>query len=113
MIEATFVLKLGWINENLTWVPDRFGGLELLHIAAGEIFRPDIYVSNALAEENLVSSSSHSDMLLSAEGELFWAPVITLRTLCPLDLTDWPQCGNSLSLWCVVGDLSHHRRGIF
>lgn len=60
-------------------------------------------MSNALAEENLVSSSSHSDMLLSAEGELFWAPVITLRTLCPLDLTDWPSDRQTCLLRFVSG----------
>lgn len=78
------------VDENLKWKAADFGGLNDIRVSVDEVFRPDITIINAVETENVLRTSTHSDLILWNTGEMFWMPAISMKTICDVDLTNWP-----------------------
>lgn len=72
------------------------------------VFRPDITIINSVGSENVIRSSTHSDLILWSSGEMFWMPSISMATICDVDLTDWPfdrqTCIYRFASWTYDGN---------
>lgn len=96
------------VDENLKWKPSDYGGLDDIRVHVDEVFRPDITIINAIDTENVVRSTTHSDLILWNSGEIFWMPAISMKTICDVDLTNWPfdqqTCIYRFASWTYDGD---------
>ncbi|XP_017461122.1 PREDICTED: neuronal acetylcholine receptor subunit beta-3-like, partial [Rhagoletis zephyria] len=101
-------LRLWWVDEQLRWRPDEFGGIVDIRVTAGEVFRPDIVLLNSVQPENIIRTNTHSDLLLYESGHLVWVPALSMRTVCAeLDLSEWPtdrqSCEYHFASWTYEG----------
>ena len=92
-----------WNDANLRWNPDEYDGITQIPVGLEEIFRPDITLLNSVDEQNVIRSSSYSDLMLENTGTVYWALYIAMNTLCELDLTEWPfdrqTCAYKFASW--------------
>ncbi|UXI18370.1 DNA replication complex GINS protein PSF2-like [Sarcoptes scabiei] len=90
ILESEGWIRLSWFDENLKWKTIEFGGIEDIRVKVDEVFRPDITLINSADSENVLKRSTHSDLILWFTGEVFWMPAISMKTLCQINLVDWP-----------------------
>lgn len=96
------------VDENLKWEPSDFGDIEDIRVNVDEVFRPDITIINSVDSVNVVRSTTHSDLILWNTGEIFWMPAISMKTVCDVDLYDWPYdqqtCVYRFASWTFDGN---------
>ncbi|XP_075678940.1 acetylcholine receptor subunit beta-like 1 [Dermatophagoides pteronyssinus] len=108
MLETEGWLRLSWIDENLKWKRSEYGGIEDIRVHVDEVFRPDITIINSADSENIIRSTTHSDLILWFSGDIFWMPALSMKTICEIDLTEWPfdqqTCLFRFASWTYDGD---------
>lgn len=108
LLESSGWLHMKWKDEQLRWRPDEFGGIAEIRVHTEEIFKPDVTLTNSVDPVNLIRSSTHSDAMLSSEGEIDWYPQLTMKTICPAELTEWPfdeqTCLFNFGSWTYFSD---------
>lgn len=96
------------MDENLKWKRSEYGGLEDIRVQVDEVFRPDITIINSADSENIIRSTTHSDLILWFSGDIFWMPALSMKTICEIDLTEWPfdeqTCLFRFASWTYDGD---------
>ncbi|KAJ8925432.1 hypothetical protein NQ315_009265 [Exocentrus adspersus] len=89
-IEVHGMTKLTWLDENLTWDPNEYGNMETLHIYRREIWQPDFYLFNAVADGRGIFKDSL--MVAHSSGLVEWNPAMYLKAWCALnDMAKWPK----------------------
>ena len=78
-----------------------------IRIQVNEVYRPDVTLLNSVLNDNVFRTSTHSDMVLWANGLINWMPAVSLRTVCDVDLTEWPfdeqTCSFRFASWTYEG----------
>ena len=96
------------LDENLKWISSDYGNIDDIRVRVDEVFRPDITLINSVDNENVIRTSTHSDMILWNTGEMFWMPAISMKTICDVDLSEWPfdqqTCIYRFASWTYDGD---------
>ncbi|KAK8383178.1 hypothetical protein O3P69_011594 [Scylla paramamosain] len=95
-----------WIDPRLTWDHKDYGGLKNVHFGDHEVWQPGIVLYNN-ADVTKVDPYGNTDLVVEADGTVWWVPPTTLRAECPLDVTYWPYdsqtCGLYLGSWTRHG----------
>ena len=65
--------------------------MDEIRVHAKEVYLPDILLVNSADAQNVLRQSTHSDiMILFQSGLILWLKPTMLRTMCLVDLTNWP-----------------------
>ena len=59
-------------------------------MAPEEVFKPDLMLYNAVDLLTMKDNMVKTNLLLYSTGQLFWVPPVVLKSLCEMDLSDWP-----------------------
>jgi len=83
------------------WNKYDFGGIDALRVSAEEVFIPDIMLYNM--REDLIKTN----LIVYSSGLIFWVPPGTFKSLCRLDLKNWPfdehMCFLKFGSWTYDG----------
>ncbi|XP_076438824.1 neuronal acetylcholine receptor subunit alpha-7-like [Babylonia areolata] len=82
-------LNFTWTDQVRTWNRTDYAGLEHVHTALTDIWRPRVMVSNSL-EDRDVFKSDISPLTLTWEGQVVWAPGTIFYTGCKMDMSIFP-----------------------
>uniref|UniRef100_A0AAN0N5Z2 Nicotinic acetylcholine receptor n=1 Tax=Polyphagotarsonemus latus TaxID=1204166 RepID=A0AAN0N5Z2_9ACAR len=101
-----------WHDGLLTWNPDDYGGIKMMHVPSDQIWRPDIVLYNNAAGDFEVTLSTKAQ--LSHKGDIKWNPPAMFKSYCEIDVEYFPfdeqTCLMKFGSWTNDGwilDLRH------
>nr|5HBT_B Chain B, Acetylcholine receptor subunit alpha 1 [Homo sapiens] len=81
-------LKQQWVDYNLKWNPDDYGGVKKIHIPSEKIWRPDLVLyNNADGDFAIVKFTK---VLLQYTGHITWTPPAIFKSYCEIIVTHFP-----------------------
>ena len=89
LITTKSYLTVTWEDPRLSWQPIDFGNISEILLKQGQIWFPDIVVTNSIQEYNLIGFDE-LNVALSSDGEICWIPGITAQTICAIDTKFFP-----------------------
>ncbi|OWK00011.1 CHRNA1, partial [Cervus elaphus hippelaphus] len=100
-------LKQQWVDYNLKWNPDDYGGVKKIHIPSEKIWRPDIVLyNNADGDFAIVKFTK---VLLDYTGHITWTPPAIFKSYCEIIVTHFPfdeqNCSMKLGTWTYDGSV--------
>ncbi|XP_044158514.1 acetylcholine receptor subunit alpha-1-B [Bufo gargarizans] len=105
-IVATNVrLKQQWVDVNLKWNPENYGGIQKIRVPSSDIWRPDIVLyNNADGDFTIVKNTK---ILLDYTGKIIWTPPAIFKSYCEIIVTYFPfdqqNCSMKLGTWTYDG----------
>ncbi|CAG2184204.1 unnamed protein product, partial [Oppiella nova] len=78
------------VDSHLTWKPEDYGGISIIRVNADEVFKPDIMLYNSADVLSMKDNLIQTQLLLYSSGQLFWVPPMLVKSLCDVDISDWP-----------------------
>uniref|UniRef100_A0A8C9ALL4 Acetylcholine receptor subunit alpha n=1 Tax=Prolemur simus TaxID=1328070 RepID=A0A8C9ALL4_PROSS len=96
-----------WVDYNLKWNPDDYGGVKKIHIPSEKIWRPDIVLyNNADGDFAIVKFTK---VLLDYTGHITWTPPAIFKSYCEIIVTHFPfdeqNCSMKLGTWTYDGSV--------
>lgn len=95
-----------WHDYKLQWDPDMYGGIDMIHVPAENIWIPDIVLFNNADgnyELTLVAKAR-----LYSNGTVVWKPPTMFRSTCEIDVEHFPfdiqTCYLRFGSWTYAGD---------
>lgn len=64
-------LKINWTDSKLSWNPSDYENLASLHVAAGDVWQPDLTIYNS-ASANLIDHYGKTNAILFNNGQVLW-----------------------------------------
>ncbi|XP_043224849.1 acetylcholine receptor subunit alpha-like [Amphibalanus amphitrite] len=105
-------VKHAWYDYKLTWGPDMYGGVEMLHVPSDHIWRPDIVLYNNADGNFEVTLATKAT--LHYNGLVEWEPPAIYKSSCEIDVEYFPfdeqTCVMKFGSWTYDGfqvDLRH------
>ncbi|XP_066544469.1 acetylcholine receptor subunit alpha [Amia ocellicauda] len=98
-------LKQKWMDVNLQWKPDDYGGIKKIRIPSTDIWRPDfVLYNNADGDFAIVHETK---VLLEHTGMITWTPPAIFKSYCEIIVTHFPfdlqNCSMKLGTWTYDG----------
>ncbi|XP_039613608.1 acetylcholine receptor subunit alpha [Polypterus senegalus] len=98
-------LKQQWVDVNLKWNPDEYGGIKKIRIPSTDIWRPDLVLyNNADGDFAIVHETK---VLLEHSGKITWTPPAIFKSYCEIIVTHFPfdlqNCSMKLGTWTYDG----------
>jgi len=101
-----------WFDYKLTWNPDEYGGVDILHVPSSHIWLPDIVLYNNADGNFEVTLATKAT--LYHEGRVEWKPPAIYHSSCEMDVEYFPfdeqTCVMKFGSWTYDGfqvDLRH------
>ncbi|KAF0288820.1 Acetylcholine receptor subunit alpha-like [Amphibalanus amphitrite] len=101
-----------WYDYKLTWSPDHYGGVEMLHVPSDHIWRPDIVLYNNADGNFEVTLATKATLYYN--GLVEWEPPAIYKSSCEIDVEYFPfdeqTCVMKFGSWTYDGfqvDLRH------
>ncbi|PNI86490.1 CHRNA1 isoform 2 [Pan troglodytes] len=96
-----------WVDYNLKWNPDDYGGVKKIHIPSEKIWRPDLVLyNNADGDFAIVKFTK---VLLEYTGHITWTPPAIFKSYCEIIVTHFPfdeqNCSMKLGTWTYDGSV--------
>jgi hypothetical protein len=92
-----------WDDEFLKWDPKDYGNLTEIRFLPSEIWKPDLLLYNGGDMAAGTQISSQNLAIVYNTGLVLWIPTATLKTICNVDLTDYPfdtqVCNVTIGSW--------------
>lgn len=95
-----------WYDHRLEWDPQVYGGIDMIHVPAENIWIPDIVLFNNADgnyELTLVAKA-----VLYSNGTVVWKPPTMFRSICEIDVEYFPfdiqTCFLRFGSWTYAGD---------
>nr|XP_058909332.1 acetylcholine receptor subunit alpha isoform X2 [Kogia breviceps] len=100
-------LKQQWVDYNLKWNPDDYGGVKKIHIPSEKIWHPDLVLyNNADGDFAIVKFTK---VLLDYTGHITWTPPAIFKSYCEIIVTHFPfdeqNCSMKLGTWTYDGSV--------
>ncbi|CRK86397.1 CLUMA_CG000057, isoform A [Clunio marinus] len=99
-------IHLNWTDNKLKWDNDKYPGIKSVHVAADEVWQPDLMVYNS-AEVRLVEHFAKTNKIVYSHGSVLWVPPGKFETYCNLNLKFWPfdvqKCDIKIGSWTYNG----------
>ncbi|XP_035695875.1 neuronal acetylcholine receptor subunit alpha-10-like [Branchiostoma floridae] len=101
-------LRLYWDDEYLTWNASEHGGVESLTIHSSDIWRPDIFLYNNIAE-TYGAIDTITDVTVTSAGRVSYLQPAIFTSACPVDISRFPfdkqECILEFGSWVYTGNL--------
>ncbi|XP_061172026.1 acetylcholine receptor subunit beta-like 1 isoform X3 [Saccostrea echinata] len=81
-------LQMYWYDYQLTWNPDKYGGIKTIRINHSKAWRPDIVLFNNA--DGKYEVSYESNILLSYDSLVYWIPPAIYKSSCTIDVQFFP-----------------------
>ncbi|XP_068101568.1 acetylcholine receptor subunit alpha-1-A-like [Hyperolius riggenbachi] len=98
-------LKQQWVDVNLKWDPEKYGGIEKVRILSGDIWRPDLVLYNNADGDFAIVQETKA--LLDYTGKIVWTPPAIFKSYCEMIVTYFPfdqqNCSMKLGTWSYDG----------
>ncbi|XP_060072880.1 neuronal acetylcholine receptor subunit alpha-6-like [Ylistrum balloti] len=101
-LTTTASLVLKWKDENLSWDPDDYGGVEELLIPQTEMWTPDMALDNNF---NKMKGLGDGFVLINVkyDGSVYWEPYEVFVTKCAMNIENFPFdiqiCHLNVGVW--------------
>ncbi|MEJ1278253.1 cholinergic receptor nicotinic alpha polypeptide 1 (muscle) [Cricetulus griseus] len=101
------LINVQWVDCNLKWNPDDYGGVKKIHIPSEKIWRPDVVLyNNADGDFAIVKFTK---VLLDYTGHITWTPPAIYKSYCEIIVTHFPfdeqNCSMKLGTWTYDGSV--------
>ncbi|XP_021368660.1 neuronal acetylcholine receptor subunit alpha-10-like [Mizuhopecten yessoensis] len=94
-----------WHDEKLSWNPDDYNGLSVMRIPCNNLWLPDMVLYNSASDYN--EKYMEALAMVSHDGNVFWPPIVKLRSSCQMDITYFPFddqiCKMKMGSWAYDG----------
>ncbi|XP_070571961.1 neuronal acetylcholine receptor subunit alpha-3-like isoform X1 [Ptychodera flava] len=98
-------VKQKWNDYQLTWNPDQFDGLTLIHIPVHMLWMPDILLYNNADGPYDVQFMTNA--LVYSDGVVHWVPPAIYKSSCKIDIEFFPfdeqKCTMKFGSWTYGG----------
>ncbi|XP_048735356.1 acetylcholine receptor subunit beta-like 1 isoform X2 [Ostrea edulis] len=81
-------LQMYWYDYQLTWNPEKYGGIKTIRINHSKAWRPDIVLFNNA--DGKYEVSYESNILLSYNSLVYWIPPAIYKSSCTIDVQFFP-----------------------
>ncbi|XP_066292647.1 neuronal acetylcholine receptor subunit alpha-10-like [Branchiostoma lanceolatum] len=99
-------LRLYWDDEYLTWNASDHGGVDSLTIHSSDIWRPDIFLYNNIAE-TYGAIEAITDVTVTSTGRVSYLQPAIFTSACPVDISRFPfdkqECILEFGSWIYTG----------
>ncbi|XP_041495540.1 acetylcholine receptor subunit alpha-like [Microtus oregoni] len=107
IVTTNIRLKQQWVDCNLKWNPDDYGGVKKIHVPSEKIWRPDVVLyNNADGDFAIVKFTK---VLLDYTGHITWTPPAIYKSYCEIIVTHFPfdeqNCSMKLGTWTYDGSV--------
>ncbi|KFD58288.1 hypothetical protein M514_01051, partial [Trichuris suis] len=113
IITTNIWIKQIWTDCNLRWNPSEYGGLDVLHVPADQLWTPNIVLYNNADGKYQVNAITKA--LVHHNGTVVWEPPAFYKSMCPIDIEWFPfdeqLCDLKFGSWTYDGfevDLIHY-----
>ncbi|XP_035677920.1 neuronal acetylcholine receptor subunit alpha-10-like [Branchiostoma floridae] len=100
-------LRVYWNDEYLTWNASEHGGVDSLSIHSSDVWRPDIFLYNNIAE-TYGNIEAITDVTVTSTGRVTHLQPTIFTSACPVDITRFPfdkqECILDFASWIYTGD---------
>ena len=100
-LTTTAFLTLEWKDEFLAWDRSMFP-VQKLTVPQDKVWKPDFVLKNGFTEFKELGASFYN-VILSADGTVFWKPYQVFESQCSIDVTYFPfdtqTCEIQFTLW--------------
>ncbi|KAH7645929.1 neuronal acetylcholine receptor subunit alpha-7-like protein [Dermatophagoides farinae] len=98
-------LKFQWVDINLRWNPEEYGGVETLRIMTDRIWIPDVLMYNSADER--FDSTFRTNVVVNYTGGCLYVPPGVFKSTCRIDITWFPfddqRCELKFGSWTYDG----------
>lgn len=105
VISTNIWLDQEWYDEKLKWDPADYNGLTVFRIPCANIWRPDIVLYNSA--DDYTGGYMEALAMVHSNGQVFWPPIVKLRSTCNIDITFFPfddqTCKLKMGSWAYDG----------
>nr|XP_054752683.1 neuronal acetylcholine receptor subunit alpha-10-like [Lytechinus pictus] len=102
-------MRMMWIDENLTWDPSEYGGVNITTLLPSDVWTPDISLYEN-AQKDFISIQE-TYILVSYNGSMDWYFPAFVTSVCPIDITYFPydvqECKISIGPWAYMKSMVH------
>ncbi|KAI8494730.1 hypothetical protein Bbelb_273350 [Branchiostoma belcheri] len=100
------IIDLYWVDEYLTWNASEHGGVDSLTIHSSDIWRPDIFLYNNIAE-TYGAIEPITDVTVTSDGRVSYLQPAIFTSACLVDITKFPfdkqECLLEFGSWIYDG----------
>uniref|UniRef100_A0A3Q1CF19 Cholinergic receptor nicotinic alpha 1 subunit n=1 Tax=Amphiprion ocellaris TaxID=80972 RepID=A0A3Q1CF19_AMPOC len=99
------VRRSQWIDVNLKWNPDEYGGIRKIRVPSTDIWKPDLVLyNNADGDFAIIHETK---VLLEHTGMITWNPPAIFKSYCEIIVLHFPfdlqNCSMKLGTWTYDG----------
>ncbi|XP_053159232.1 neuronal acetylcholine receptor subunit beta-3 isoform X3 [Hemicordylus capensis] len=100
-------LKQEWIDQNLCWNPEDYGGITAIRVPSESLWLPDIVLfENA---DGRFEGSLMTKAIVKYNGIVVWTPPASYKSSCTMDVTFFPfdrqNCSMKFGSWTYDGNM--------
>ncbi|KAK7901557.1 hypothetical protein WMY93_018326 [Mugilogobius chulae] len=107
IVTSNVRLRQQWIDVNLQWNPDDYGGIKKVRVPSTDIWKPDLVLyNNADGDFAIIHETK---VLLEHNGMITWNPPAIFKSYCEIIVLHFPfdlqNCSMKLGTWTYDGRL--------
>ncbi|XP_062607795.1 acetylcholine receptor subunit alpha-1-A-like [Saccostrea cucullata] len=80
--------QMNWTDINLSWNPEEYDDVQLIHLKHDQIWKPDIIMYNSI--ESSTGSSSSTNIPINYKGQAIWWSRWIFKSTCLMDIRYFP-----------------------
>ncbi|XP_027131916.1 acetylcholine receptor subunit alpha isoform X2 [Larimichthys crocea] len=105
IVTSNVRLKQKWLDVNLKWNPDDYGGIRKIRVPSTDIWKPDLVLyNNADGDFAIIHETK---VLLENDGMITWNPPAIFKSYCEIIVLHFPfdlqNCSMKLGTWTYDG----------
>ncbi|KAK9541225.1 hypothetical protein VZT92_001286 [Zoarces viviparus] len=105
IVTSNVRLKQQWLDVNLNWNPDEYGGIRKIRVPSPDIWKPDLVLyNNADGDFAIIHQTK---VLLEHTGMITWNPPAIFKSYCEIIVLHFPfdlqNCSMKLGTWTYDG----------
>ncbi|XP_056147729.1 acetylcholine receptor subunit alpha-like [Lampris incognitus] len=105
IVTSNVRLKQQWLDVNLKWDPDEYGGIKKIRVPSTDIWRPDLVLYNNA--DGAFAIIHETKVLLEHTGMIIWNPPAIFKSYCEIIVLHFPfdlqNCSMKLGTWTYDG----------
>ncbi|KAJ8319412.1 LOW QUALITY PROTEIN: hypothetical protein KUTeg_004503 [Tegillarca granosa] len=90
ILTLTVAFSLGWTDEKLRWLPQRYGNLELITVSPETIWKPAFAMTTLAESTNAFGEETNFKIRVYNNGTVHWWKTGIMKTLCKTKVLYFP-----------------------